>query len=97
MPGMVGRYIRLLREVLEPQGDQQQVLLCGYGFQKFFGIFLDFYLEDMKDTLDCGQGKKIQVQTLEVFPGCTENLLGKGTFQFLPSHGGDNSYSIWIS
>ena len=94
MPGMVGRYIRLLREVLEPQGDQQQALLCGYGFQKFFGIFLDFYLEDMKDTLDCGQGKKIQVQTLEVFPGCTENLLGKGTFQFLPSHGGDNSYSI---
>ena len=48
MPGVVGRYIRLLREVLEPQGDQQQALLRGCGSRKFFGIFLDFYLEDMK-------------------------------------------------
>ena len=94
MPGVVGRYIRLLREVLEPQGDQQQALLRGCGSRKFFGIFLDFDLEDMKNTLDCGQGKKVQVQTLEVFPGCTENLLGKGTFQFLPSRGGGNSCSI---
>lgn len=94
MPGVVGRYIRLLREALEPQGDQQQALLHGCGSRKFFGIFLDFYLEDMKDTWDCGQGKKVQVQTLEVFPGCTENLLGKGTFQFLPSRGGGNSCSI---
>lgn len=54
------------------------------GSRKFFGIFLDFDLEDMKDTLDCGQGKKVQVQTLEVFPGCTENLLGKAHSSFFP-------------
>lgn len=80
--------------MLEPQGDQQQAPLRGCGSRKFLEIFLDFYLEDMKDTLDCGQGKKVQVQTLEVFPGCADNLLGNGIFRFLPSCGGDNSCPI---
>ena len=67
---------------------KQKPPLCGCGSQNFLEIFLNSYLEDMKDALGHGQGKKVQAQTLEVFPGCSDYLLGKGTFQFLPSRGG---------